>query len=230
MKLFKFFKFFNLLKVLAIFILSINFSYGAIDLVEEDEDEPVKPKVEINAPVKNVVPKKDVPQVKTLSVKPTIPAVDKLPDKVVNKATEVPTATKVSDTSKVTDDSLAVLATNTNINTPPAQMSDSLIVSQPSANVNDSLISDSTDSSDSTAQSNSIQSDSLRQSQTTKATVSELDMLKSQLEKQQKEILALQRHKEEEEDNVSWKKRFLWQTPLVVGLFVLGFLMGGGHF
>lgn len=224
MKLFKLFKFFNLLKVLAIFMLSINFSYGAIDLVEEDEDEPVKPKVEIKAPVKKIVPKKDIPQVKTLSVKPTTPAVDKLPDKLVNKSTEMSTAAKVSDTSKVTVDSLAPLATTTAINTPPALMSDSLIVTQPSANVNDSLVSDST------AQSNSNQSDSLRQSQTIKAPISQLDMLKSQLEKQQKEIIALQKHKGKEEDNVSWKKRFLWQTPLVVGLFVLGFLMGGGHF
>lgn len=48
----------------------------------------------------------------------------------------------------------------------------------------------------------------------------------------QKVILDSLSHQNQDQaiESKQWKQRFLWQLPLTIGLFLLGFGMGGGHF
>lgn len=63
----------------------------------------------------------------------------------------------------------------------------------------------------SSAQNDSLQSEQINQQQVL------LDSLQTQVQDQS-------------EESGQWKARFLWQLPLTLGLFILGFGIGGGHF
>lgn len=52
----------------------------------------------------------------------------------------------------------------------------------------------------------------------------ELNQVKSQLDSLQ------ETHENLQEDGDTWKQRFLWQLPFTIGLFLIGFGIGGGHF
>lgn len=68
--------------------------------------------------------------------------------------------------------------------------------------------------------------DSLKQSSAQK------DSLQSaQINQQQSLLDSLQTQvQDQNEESSQWKARFLWQLPLTLGLFILGFGIGGGHF